>query len=612
MSSALAAEVIARLERGDSVDMTLPGGGRLFIDRPLPFLCLHRPTCVGDDPATEALITSQAAWLLAPEETPLADLLPALAQYQRNRFGACLLLELWTGERGGGEVPEHLFRLVAPAEKPPSSLLEQLENALLQVTIHRRSPRISVIYRDEVAPPGRPALLRGDDCTVLGLEIEPVYRHPDTGEAYTFAHRQYRRRLSQALKRAFYHFSHCCTRHRPPHLHALGPQAITPAVTAADAALAEISDSFDLLLHVTPVNAEQAWTRFRQQRFEREGEFLYRPRTIEPDLMKRRLYDIPLEEIDDPALAEIFTAKRDELARQITLVSDRNTPRFLLGSRQIFGDPDERLLALANDILERLPGTVTEHNGEMLDAQAFAARARQEVDWYRQRDPELKTRVEVRDDIAGIMVSRGNFLIGASAGVAASRVGAALAHEIGTHALTWHNGSRQPFAELRHGMADYEPLQEGLAVLSEYLVGQLEEGRLRQLAARVLAVWMISSGADFIETFRALHRDHGFSAKAAFMITMRTFRGGGYTKDAIYLRGLVELLDYLAAGGDLASLWLGKLSLDALPLVTELRWREILQPPALLPRFFQQPDTALRLERVRQGAGVIDLLEQKS
>ena len=39
---------------------------------------------------------------------------------------------------------------------------------------------------------------------------------------------------------------------------------------------------------------------------------------------------------------------------------------------------------------------------------------------------------------------------------------------------------------------------------------------------------------------------------------MRVFRSGGMTKDAIYLRGLVELLEHLGAGGSLDPLWLGK------------------------------------------------------
>ncbi|NIQ16470.1 MAG: DUF1704 domain-containing protein, partial [Candidatus Dadabacteria bacterium] len=68
------------------------------------------------------------------------------------------------------------------------------------------------------------------------------------------------------------------------------------------------------------------------------------------------------------------------------------------------------------------------------------------------------------------------------------RVEALLQHEIGTHALTYFNGLSQPFKQLCIGLSGYEELQEGLAVLAEYLVGGLSKPRLRLLAGRVVAV----------------------------------------------------------------------------------------------------------------------------
>lgn len=607
--NSLAKEVIATLEAGGSVDLQLPEGGRLFIDRPLPFLCVYRPPSAGIEEDTEALLKPQAAWLIVPAQANVQVLLTALTDYLHTRFGACLLLELWTGQVADDKLPPHVFNLVAHPQHPAPELLEQLENALLQVTIHRKMPTISVDYRESVAPPGLPPLLVGGSCMMVGLEISPVYRDPQSGDTFVFAHRAFRQRLSRALKRAFYYFSHQYTRHRPAHYHALGPRSIEDNVVRADAALAKISDNFDLLLHVTPINTEAAWQAFQRGGFERQVEFRYRPRTIDPDLMKRALYEIEIETIDDPTMVDILSAKREELDRQITLVADRNSPRFLLGSRQLFGDPDDNLLLLSRQILEEAPLSGAGQRRTVLDAQQFAQRAEDELAWYRDKDPSLAARVEVRPDIAGIMVSHGNFLIGSVATVTENRVDAAIAHEIGTHALTWHNGRNQPFEELRCGMADYEPLQEGLAVLAEFLAGGLDASRLRQLAGRVLAVSMISEGADFIETFRELHDRQGFSAKAAFMMTMRVFRGGGYTKDAIYLRGLVDLLDYLGNGGELQSLWLGKLALPRLPLINELRWRKILRPPALLPRLFEQPETTARIDYLTRGVKVLDLLE---
>lgn len=615
-------EIADTLAKGVRIRRDLPKGGYLHIDRQLPFLCVYRRPAGHADTGTEQLLTSQAAYLVTASSAQTTDELSALigtiAAVQAETFGAFLLLEIWAKEIEGKEPPLHAFRIVAPRSHPPVKLLEAMENALLRVRIAHETPAIHLDYRQSVFPPNLAPLLNVEQreasrCTYLGLEINPVYRDPESKELFVFTHKAFRHRINRALKRSFYEFTHKYTTHRPAHYHELGPRAITRAVNRVDRKLAEISGEFDLLLYVSPVNYTGAWEEFKQHRYEHEVEFLYRPRTIDPDLLKRRLFKIPIETVEDPTLARIFTAKRDELDRQITLLSDRNTPRFLLGSRQLFGDVEPELLQLARKVLEKIsPNTAANLDTEILDAEQFAAHARTELKYYRRQDQTLASRVELREDIPGIMVSHGDFLIGANAEVPKSRLHATLAHEIGTHVLTYHNGRQQPFQELYAGMAGYEPFQEGLAVLSEYLVGELGAERLRQLSGRVLAVHMITEGADFIEAFQSLYRQYGFSARSAFMMTMRTFRGGGYTKDAVYLQGLVKVLNYLAEGNELQPLYLGKIAHEYLPLVEELRWRQVLKPSTLVPRLFTMTENRVKLERLAQGLTVLDLIEEIS
>ncbi|HID81372.1 MAG TPA: DUF1704 domain-containing protein [Chromatiales bacterium] len=606
---------IQQLQKNNPVRVSLPDGSQIHIDRQLPFLCIYRQPAGRIDTGTDQLITSQSAYILtsaAPEQqADIKTLIKAIAEAQVAAFGTTLLLELWTADT---DSTDNVFHIVAPDQDPPEKLLETMENALLRVTIHRKTPKIKITYQDKISPPGLPPLLDKNclaNCHYLGLEINPVFRERATGEIFAFGFKAFRQRFNRALKHSFFSFAHEYTTHRPAHYHALGPRAITRTAQLTGHKLAEISHCFDLLLHVSPVNTDAAWESFKRHNYGREVQFHYRPRTIDPDLLKRQLFQIPIENIEDPTLANIFAAKRNELDRQITLVADRNTPRFLLGSRQLFGDVEPDLLQLAQQIMAKTePPTSGENDDDVLDSKAFAAYARKELDYYRGLDPELSSQVEIRPDIPGIMVSRGNFLIGASAKVPQKRVNATLAHEIGTHVLTWHNGQQQSFRELQAGMAGYEPLQEGLAVLSEYLTGELNAERLRQLSGRVIAVDLITSGADFVETFRVLHKDYGIKVWSAFMMTMRTFRGGGYTKDAVYLRGLVNLLDYLGKGKQLEPLFLGKLAQEHLPLVEELRWRKIVNPPALLPSYFHQPAARERLEKLYNGVTVTDLIKE--
>jgi hypothetical protein len=89
---------------------------------------------------------------------------------------------------------------------------------------------------------------------------------------------------------------------------------------------------------------------------------------------------------------------------------------------------------------------------------------------------------------------------------------------------------------------------------------------------------------------------------------LRLYRGGGLTKDAIYLRGLITILDYLRDGGELEPLFVGKIAAEHIPLVHELTRRRIISPPKLTPRYLERAESQKRLERLRAGASVIDLL----
>jgi uncharacterized protein (TIGR02421 family) len=184
-----------------------------------------------------------------------------------------------------------------------------------------------------------------------------------------------------------------------------------------------------------------------------------------------------------------------------------------------------------------------------------------------------------------------------------------LQHEIGTHVLTFYNGLHQPLSQFHAGRPGYEETQEGMAVLAEYLCGGLTRDRLRLLAARVMAVDSLIAGADFLETFRLLCADLGFAHRAAYTIAMRVHRGGGLTKDVVYLRGLIALLDYLAEGHEFEKLLVGKVALAHMDIVEELWWRRIIASGPLRPRYLDSPLARERLAGLPGGSGVAQLIE---
>ncbi|MBA3819043.1 MAG: DUF1704 domain-containing protein, partial [Deltaproteobacteria bacterium] len=142
------------------------------------------------------------------------------------------------------------------------------------------------------------------------------------------------------------------------------------------------------------------------------------------------------------------------------------------------------------------------------------------------------------------------------------------------------------------------------------LAGGLDGERLRLVAARVIAVRRLTEGARFPAVVAELAESHGLPARAAFGVALRVFRGGGLTKDAIYLRGLLQLLAYLRQGGAIEPLLVGKLGFEQVALVEELLRREVLQPPALRPRWLATNDAQARLARARTGLRPVDLVEE--
>lgn len=168
-------------------------------------------------------------------------------------------------------------------------------------------------------------------------------------------------------------------------------------------------------------------------------------------------------------------------------------------------------------------------------------------------------------------------------------------HEAGIHVTTGLNGRAQEHLPI---LAASHPgttrTQEGLAVFAEFITGSMDVDRLGRLADRVLAIHMATEGADFIQVYQYF-RERGGSEKVAYEQARRVFRGGPvtggapFTKDVVYLDGLLRVHDFLrsvvAAGRAdcLQLLFCGKLDLEDIPVLCELAELGLLSPPRFLP-----------------------------
>lgn len=120
-----------------------------------------------------------------------------------------------------------------------------------------------------------------------------------------------------------------------------------------------------------------------------------------------------------------------------------------------------------------------------------------------------------------------------------------LQHEALVHSLTALNGQQQPnLPSLALSSPRVTATQEGLAVFAEQITGSIDIERMKRVSLRIEAVAMALEGADFLQVFRYFLAS-GQNEVESFTSAQRVFRGvptsGGsaFTKDTVYLRGLI-------------------------------------------------------------------------
>lgn len=376
---------------------------------------------------------------------------------------------------------------------------------------------------------------------------------------------------------------------------------LPPTARLVDEEMARISRELDWLKAVSPLDTAALWDDFRESGCREAPQFHYPELEIDIGHTRQRLLDLPIREVEDAVLEALLAEKQHELDRHLELMELRGTDGFMQVGIDLFGVAAPDLYATALHILDAVPAERSTIS-DVVDADEVRAAAHKQFAYYRHRSPDFTAEVEISDDItAGLMVSKGKLIVCSTLSIPRDRLDALLHHEIGTHIVTFHNGSHQPLKQLQFGLAHYDELQEGLGVLAEYLAGNLSAPRLRTLAARVVAVRQLTDGATFADVWHELCSRHDFTPRAAFVIATRVFRGGGLTKDVVYLRGLRGLLEYLREGHDFGRLFVGKFSLSELPAIERLHRNRQLAPPALLPSYLHNAQAQQRL------AGCVDV-----
>jgi len=155
-------------------------------------------------------------------------------------------------------------------------------------------------------------------------------------------------------------------------------------------------------------------------------------------------------------------------------------------------------------------------------------------------------------------------------------------HEIQGHVFRTENGYNQPLKMFAVGLPKYLSTEEGITTILEEKKGLRTAPLKVRYSLRVIAVHTACSGKSFRDCFNML-KIYDIDDHEAWEITYRAYRGGGFVKDHIYLKGYMDMKSYLKKGGNLVDLYIGKIGFHHRELCNVLQKDKILSRPQYLP-----------------------------
>ncbi|MBC8226845.1 MAG: flavohemoglobin expression-modulating QEGLA motif protein [Gammaproteobacteria bacterium] len=514
----------------------------------------------------------------------------ALVQKIETLYGSCVVYDLHSYNYQRWDRPVPLFNI--GTERIDNSrykkFIEHWETELSQISLSGVQNHTAINdvfygrgYNLEFITQNFPNTL------VLATEVKKVYSNELTGEDYPKIIRELQQKLKQAILNNAQYFSEENTNWKSKNNVHLLDKKTDRAIVSVDKQLFKLVKNFELLAHVNPINTNPEQKRFFKSKYTQAPKFKYAPIKINPFELKQQLNLLRIQDISDVSIRQMYESVINSYFDKIDLLSTLGTKKFLYNSLRYFGRPSKKDLTNAQYILH-LPDIPSEPKKvPLLSVDKAIGSFKQALDDYGiQCKIELSNRV-----ISQVMVlnSKKTILFRPDAKFTRKEINALVEHEIGVHMVTTQNSFDEKLKIFNLGLPVNTMTQEGLAILSEYLSGNITLKRLKKLALRVVITDMMCSGADFIECFNYLVNQHEVSKQDAYIIVTRIFRGGGFTKDYLYLAGFDKILKLWNANIDLSPLLVGKTSLHFYNTINEMIERDMIVKPKHITKSFVQP-----------------------
>jgi hypothetical protein len=265
-----------------------------------------------------------------------------------------------------------------------------------------------------------------------------------------------------------------------------------------------------------------------------------------------------------------------------------DTEQFTELSTKLYGTIDDKLLHEARNRLEQLPNFIDkkEKNFSAIDVKAAFEKVLQKyglTGWNVILSEKISSAASVGKS--------SKIFIRKDALFPASKLEGTIIHELETHVLTAENGKMQPYLLFNRGFGNYLLTQEGLAVYNQEEFTEFGTSNIKYYftAANILAVYYATQ-FSFSKCFH-LMKQFSLPDEDAFRLVMKAKRGykntaqaGAFTKGVIYLKGLLMIREFAAAGGDLTKLYIGKIAMEDIDSIYKI---PTLRSPKYVPFFLQ-------------------------
>lgn len=430
---------------------------------------------------------------------------------------------------------------------------------------------------------------RFSNTLVLATEIKKVFCDELTGDLYPEIIRNLQHQFKRAILDHANFFGHEYTRWKHSAIPKLLDKQLNGDLLTIDSNLHNLLKNFELLAAVNPINSQSEKKKFFKNRYTELPQFRYNPVKINPYQLKQKIFSLPLKQIGDVSVRTMYESVVNSYADKIDMIGSLNSRVFLYNSLRYFGRPTQKDLSNAAYIM-----LLPEIPGEAQKEPVY--NATQAIEIFREAliDYGIEAKIELSNKVISqvlVLNSKKSILFQPQATFKHRELKALIEHEIGVHMVTTINSNLQKIKLFNIGLPVNTHTQEGLALLAEYLSGNLTLKRLKKIALRVIIVDMMCSGADFIECFQTLINEYKADPNEAFSMVTRIFRGGGYTKDYLYLSGFVEIFRLWEEQFDLTPLLIGKTSLSFYDTIDEMIGREMVAKPTFITKSFLSPQS---------------------